>query len=86
MDKRNGQAQGERGEQVYNFLVEYIKENGYAPSIREISAGTSLNSISNVYKHLTALSLMGKIEMKPNSSRAIRLTGYKLVKSDARKG
>lgn len=69
-------------ERVYNFIVEFIKKNGYAPSVREICVGTDLSSTSSVYTHLHKLEDEGKIEMKPNSPRAIKLVGYKLVKAE----
>ena len=79
MDK---QSQGTSRERVYNFLVGYILENGYAPSVREISKGTGLNSTSHVYYLLQKLEDEGKIEMKRNSQRAIKLMGYEFRKAE----
>lgn len=67
---------------IYNFLVDYITENGYAPSIREIQEGTRFKSVGSVYNHLEILEMMGKVEMKPNTPRAIKLVGYKFVKME----
>lgn len=67
-------------EKVYNFLVKFITENLYAPTIREICEGTYLSSTSSVYNHLCKLEEEGRIEIKGNSSRAIKLVGYKFVK------
>lgn len=69
-------------ELVYDFLVNYITECLYAPSIREICAGTYLSSTSSVYSQLCKLEKEGRIEIKGNSPRAIRLVGYKLVKAE----
>lgn len=69
-------------ELVYDFLVNYITECLYAPSIREICAGTYLSSTSSVYSQLCKLEKEGRIEIKENSPRAIRLVGYKLVKAE----
>lgn len=81
MDKENMVTKGTSRESVYSFLVHYIKENGFAPSVREISIGTGLRSTSTVYNHLKMLEMMGKIEMKRGSSpRAIKLVGYEFVK------
>lgn len=71
-------------DRVYNFLVHFITENGYAPSIREICAGTYLRSTSSVYDYLMELEMLGKIEMKEKTPRAIRLIGYKFVKAEER--
>lgn len=81
-----GVQQGKRTgkERVYNFVVRYIKKNGYAPSVREICAGTNLSSTSSVYMHLLKLEDEGKIEMKRgNSPRAIRVAGYEYRKMEA---
>lgn len=61
MGKKSGQAQITTREMVYNYLVDYIKENGFAPTIREICAGTYLNSTSSAYNYLLALEDEGKI-------------------------
>ena len=78
--KENEQPKNTGRERIYSFLVNFIKENGYAPSIREICAGSGLNSTSTVYNHLEMLEMMGKIKMKRNSSRAIKLVGYEFRK------
>lgn len=80
MGKEIGQVQIKTREMVYNFLVEFIKKNGYSPSIREICAGTYLGSTASVYHHLVTLKLMGVIDMKENVTRSIRLVGYELRK------
>lgn len=80
MDKEVGQVQITTREMVYNFLVEFIKKNGYSPSIREICAGTYLSSTASVYHHLLTLEDEGKIKMKGNTFRSIRLVGYEFRK------
>lgn len=65
---------------IYDFIVAYITQNGYSPSIREIAKGTDLHSTSSIYNHLHLLETMGKIKMEPNKIRTIQVTGYKLVK------
>lgn len=71
-----------RREKVYNFIVEFIKENGYSPSVNEIGIGTNLSSTSSVYYHLLKLKMMGKIDMKENAPRTISVKGYKFVKTE----
>lgn len=66
-------------EKIYQFIVDYIMENGFAPSIREISQKVNI-STSNVLHHLTMLEIDGRIKTKPNSPRAIKISGYKFVK------
>ena len=76
------QGKGTGKERVYNFIVGYIKKNGYAPSVREICAGTNLSSTSSVYMHLLKLEDEGKIEMKRKSTRAIKVIGFQFVKME----
>lgn len=80
MDKEVEQAQITTQERVYNFIVDFIKKNGYSPSIREICAGTYLSSTASVYHHLETLKLMGMIDMKENAARSIRLVDYEFKK------
>ena len=83
MDKGTGQVQITTREMVYNFVVEFIKKNGYSSSIREICAGTYLSSTASVYNHLLTLEDEGKIKMKGNTFRSIRLVGYEFRKMES---
>ena len=65
---------------IYAFLVRYVMDNGFAPTVREIGAAVGLKSTSTVYGHLWKLEIEGKIVVKGNSPRAIRLVGYKFIK------
>lgn len=69
-------------ERVYNFLVEYITQNGYAPSVREIADGTFINSTASVHDCLQMLEIMGKIKIKKKTSRAIKVIGFEFVKME----
>lgn len=83
MKKGNKQTQITTQELVYRFLVKYIKDNGYSPSIREICIGTDLSSTSSVYNCLLKLEEERKIEVKHDSPRAIKLIGFELVKKES---
>ena len=80
MESETKQTEGMGEEKVYNFIVDFIKKNGYAPSVREICAGTDISSTSKVSMHLLKLEEEGKIEMKKKSTRAIKVIGYQFVK------
>lgn len=81
MEKKTRQSKCTSRQKVYNFIVDYIQENGYAPSVREISIGTNLSSTSSVYYLLQRLEDEGRIEMKRGySPRAIKLVGYEFRK------
>lgn len=82
MEKEIGQTQITTKDMIYNFLIEFIKKNGYAPCLREICAGICLSSTSSVHNHLLALEDEGKIKMKPNSPRAIKVMELKFVKME----
>lgn len=82
MEMESKQTQIKMKDAVYNFIVEFIKKNGYPPCLREICAGTYLSSTSSVYNHLLALEDEGKIKVKPNSPRAIKVIGFQFVKME----
>ena len=67
-------------QRVYNFLVNFITDNGYATPVREIAEGTDLKSTSSVHEQLLMLERLGKINVEKGKTRAIRLEGYKFVK------
>lgn len=80
MDKELKEHGIESRQRVYDFLVDFITKNGYAPSVKEICDGIDLKSTSSVYNHLMVLERIGKIHMKANKTRAISLVGYNFVK------
>ena len=64
---------------LYKFLIDFFKEKGYAPSIREIAQGIYC-APSNVMPRLCRLQNLGKITVKQGMSRAIKLVEYELVR------
>lgn len=67
-------------EKIYNFIVSFMTEKGYSPSIREIGDAVGLNSTSSVFNQLMNLQDDGLIKMQNCKSRTISLVGYKFVK------
>lgn len=63
-------------DKVYNFIIDYVGEHLYSPSVREICNGTGLRSTSSVYAHLLALENEGFIKFE--GIRRITLKGYRL--------
>lgn len=59
---------------IYDYIVSFIMENGYAPSIVEIGERFGLSSPATIHKHLTNLEAKGLIRRSRNLSRAIELT------------
>ena len=61
----------EMQKKIYDFILESIKENGYAPSVREIGNAVGLKSPSTVHYHLENLAELGYIEKGAFKGRAI---------------
>ncbi|NLG05570.1 MAG: LexA repressor [Clostridia bacterium] len=62
-----------RQQLVYDGIVEYQKEHGFAPSIRELCKLSGLASTSSVYAHLKSLEDLGYIKRKEDAPRAIAI-------------
>ena len=82
--KRKYQCMEKPEEKVYQFLVEYISQHMYPPSVKEIAVGIGLRSQSNIPEYLERLKDRGLIDGEPKKSRAIRLTGYIMVREGYR--
>ena len=67
-------------EKIYNFIVSFITNKGYSPSIREIGDAVGLSSTSSVFNQLMNLQDEGLIKMQNGKSRTISLVGYRLMK------
>lgn len=63
----------ERQRNVLEFLKDYIDENGYPPTVREIGEAISVKSTSLVSYYLDRLVEHGLIVREPSVSRGIRL-------------
>ena len=57
-------------QKVYDFLVEH-KDDGIAPTVREICEATGFKSTSTVHNHLNSLERLGYISRRPDCARAI---------------
>ncbi len=62
----------QRQERILQFIQEYIRKEGYPPSIREIGAAFDIGSLRGVTVHLDALEKKGYIE-RANLPRSIRV-------------
>ena len=69
----------ERQQEVFNFIVGYIEDKGYPPTIREMQGGLGIGSLRGVTIHLDALQKKGLIERfsgkggPPRQARGIRI-------------
>ena len=62
-----------RQREILDFLTEFIKQHGYAPSLEEIGRRFGLSSLATVHKHLTNLEEKGFIRRAWNRSRSVEL-------------
>ncbi|HEY7603879.1 MAG TPA: transcriptional repressor LexA [Gaiellaceae bacterium] len=70
-----------RQQEIWEFLVAYVDDHGYPPTVREIGEHVGLASPSTVHAHLANLERAGLIRRDPTKPRALELTGR--VKADA---
>ncbi|HEU0053203.1 MAG TPA: transcriptional repressor LexA [Longimicrobium sp.] len=63
---------------IYNYLVDYLKENTYQPSIREIGKRFGIKSTKTVSEHLQSLADKGHIERDASRSRGVKILGMNL--------
>ena len=61
---------------VYEYLIDFLAEHTYQPSIREIGRQFRIKSTKTVSDILQALARKGFIERDPSRSRGVRLVGY----------
>ncbi len=73
----------EMQQRIYQFILESIRENGYAPSVREIGDAVGLKSPSTVHFHLKNLAELGYIEKGAFKGRAIVPTDREAARASA---
>jgi repressor LexA len=64
-----------RQQEIWQFLVEYVDDRGYPPTVREIGDAVGLASPSTVHAHLANLERAGLLRRDPTKPRAIELVG-----------
>jgi repressor LexA len=62
-----------RQKEIYDFIREYLAEEGYAPSLEEIGARFDLSSVATVHKHVQNLVEKGLLRKAWNRSRSIEV-------------
>jgi repressor LexA len=60
-----------RQKQVYDYIDEFVRTNGYSPSFEEIGEGLGLSSLATVHKHISNLEKKGLLKRDYNRSRSI---------------
>ena len=64
---------GNKAELILNYMTDFIKDNGYPPTVREICAELDIKSTSTVHRYLKELQAEGRISMGENQNRAISI-------------
>jgi repressor LexA len=64
---------------VYHYLLDYLSEHTYQPSIREIGKRFRIKSTKTVSDILRGLAEKGVIERDASRSRGVRLVGFSTV-------
>ena len=59
----------DKAELILNYVNQFIHENGYAPSVREIGAAVGLRSTASVSYHLQALQEKGLLQSPGSKGR-----------------
>lgn len=64
----------DRQQDILNFIKEYVSDNGFPPTYREIGHNFNIASTFGVKRHLDALVKKGFITVEGNASRTLSLT------------
>src|ERR671937_491587 len=66
-----------RQQEIWDFLVDYVDQHGYPPTVREIGEAVGLASPSTVHAHLANLERAGLLKRDPTKPRALELLGHR---------
>lgn len=64
----------DRQEDILTFIQQFLQENGYPPTLREIGKKFGISSTFGVKRHLEALTKKGYLNILSNASRGISIT------------
>lgn len=62
-----------RQRDIVDFIQEFIKNNRYSPSYREICQNFGFTSLGSIYKHMQTLKRKGVLSTESKTSRSIML-------------
>lgn len=60
-----------RQREIYDFISDFVAENGYSPSLEEIGEAFGLSSVATVHKHVHHLVEKGFLKKAWNRSRSV---------------
>jgi repressor LexA len=64
-----------RQQEIWDYLVDYVDQHGYPPTVREVGEAVGLASPSTVHAHLANLERAGLLKRDPTKPRALELVG-----------
>ena len=64
-----------RQQQVLDFIINYIRDIGYPPTVREVAKEFKISS-KGAYDHLVAIEKKGYIKRNPTKPRAIEIMDF----------
>ena len=67
----------EKLNEVYNFTLDFIDENGFSPSVREICAKCGIKSTATAYSYIKKMQEKGMINKTPLKKRVLSLPNLK---------
>ena len=59
----------DKADRILEYVNQFVQENGYAPSVREIGAAVGLRSTASVSYHIQALQDMGLLQSPGDKGR-----------------
>lgn len=59
--------------EILRFIADFIRDNGYAPSYREVGAHFGISSTATVHEHVKNLERKGFLTSEPESARSIEV-------------
>jgi repressor LexA len=72
-----------RQQEIWQFLVGYVDDHGYPPTVREIGEAVGLASPSTVHAHLANLERAGLLRRDPTKPRALELVGHRRAEPES---
>jgi repressor LexA len=66
-------------QQIVDFILKFMEERGYPPTVRDIQSGCGISSTSVVDYHLKILEKEGYLRRDPEISRGMELPGRALT-------
>lgn len=70
-----------RQRQIVDFLVQYVQQHGFSPTLQEIASAIGVSSLATVHEHLEALERKGVIRKFEGAVRGIEMVDRKMGKS-----